>query len=214
MILIHSITNWSLINKVKLRIANFNHLMVQGPCTSGQLFIAGQCICNTNLTMHFHEEKQECYQLYTQGPCSNGQMMTFNYHTRKPQCVCRDEHVLSHDGQCYQVNTVGPCNQTACPPVNSFSYPKLLSFVWSSFHIIIPSSFIVFDVGFIYEAHFTNVDISSVVDLQPLQLGLHYMLLSCSSAYNQIMPMHSFKSKYSSVSFDEIGLVRTRDLTG
>lgn len=95
----------------------------QGPCLSGQLFIASQCVCNSNLTMHYYEEKQECYQLYTQGPCSKGQMMTFNYHTRKPQCVCRDEHVLNHDGNCYQVNTVGPCNQTACPqdtPVSCF----------------------------------------------------------------------------------------------
>lgn len=106
--------------------------MMQGPCPSGQLFIASQCICNSNLTMHYYEERQECYQLYTQGPCSTGQIMTFNYLTRKPQCVCRDEHVLSHDGNCYQVNTVGPCNQTACPKVSSFSC-SLFQFVTKFF---------------------------------------------------------------------------------
>lgn len=105
---------------------------MQGPCPSGQLFIASQCICNSNLTMHYYEERQECYQLYTQGPCSTGQIMTFNYLTRKPQCVCRDEHVLSHDGNCYQVNTVGPCNQTACPKVSSFSC-SLFQFVTKFF---------------------------------------------------------------------------------
>ena len=108
--------------------------MIKGPCLSGQLFIASQCVCNSNLTMHYYEEKQECYQLYTQGPCSKGQMMTFNYHTRKPQCVCRDEHVLNHDGNCYQVNTVGPCNQTACPQVSSFLY----SFLYFLFYILYP----------------------------------------------------------------------------
>jgi len=86
----------------------------QGPCTSGELFIKGQCSCHDNMTMHYHES-QRCYQLYTQGPCAKGQMMTFNYRTRRPQCVCKDQHVQHENGSCYQVNTAGPCSQNQCP---------------------------------------------------------------------------------------------------
>ena len=94
----------------------------QGPCSVGQLFIESDCVCNPNMTMHFYQETEQCFQLYTQGPCSLGQMFTFNYRSRKPQCVCRDGHVKWTDTNCYEVNTAGPCDAAACPEVNAVFY--------------------------------------------------------------------------------------------
>ena len=93
----------------------------QGPCAKGQLFVQSQCVCNEEMTMHYHPETQQCFQLYTDGPCSPGQIFQFNYQLRRPECICKENHIRWTDGNCYEVNTVGPCNSTQCPQVTEIT---------------------------------------------------------------------------------------------
>ncbi len=57
--------------------------------------------------MYYYEPARGCFELYRQGPCPDGHILSFNYADFRPQCKCKDHHLLHHDGKCYQLNTPG-----------------------------------------------------------------------------------------------------------